>query len=86
MVMPSTVQLNGVEYVLGDLSKFRYSSMEPLRDGVVTSNDPNDSLFNADAAWSRYKYSWHRGAGQVFDDLRDDADPYRFADNVNVDV
>ena len=83
--IPHAVKLNGVDYAI-DPAKFQHSSIEPLREGAVTSNEPTDSLFNADAAWSRYRYSWHRGAGQVFDDLREDADPFRFATSRGVEV
>lgn len=76
--------LAGVDYAI-DPSEYQCSSIAPLRDGVVSSNEPNDSLFNADAAWSRYQYSWHRGSGQTFGDLRDGADPFRFSSNDGCD-
>lgn len=78
--LPRTVTLNGRNYVV-DFDGYQSRSQEGLRDGVVTSNEPGDSLFNADGAWTRYKYSWHRGAGQEFDDLREDADIFRFHDS-----
>lgn len=82
--VPFTVMLDGHTYAV-DLTKYRRSSQETLRDGVVQSNEPNDVLFNAQGAWARYRYSWFHGTGQKYGDLREDADPYRFYSSQGVD-
>jgi hypothetical protein len=85
VAVPRSIKLNSIDYAI-DPAKTQRASIPPLRENIVSSNEPTDSLFNAEAAWSRYRYSWHRGAGQTFDDLREDADPFRFSDSVGVDV
>jgi hypothetical protein len=75
---PTTVSINGIELPLDDTTEYRSMSESTIRDGVATSSDQSEQLFNADGAWSRYRYSWLHGMGQEFGDLREDADPFRF--------
>jgi len=75
--MPGTISLDGMEFAI-NLEKYKHMSQETMRDGAVTSSDQSEQLFNANGAWSRYRYSWIHGAGQEFADLREDADPFRF--------
>lgn len=81
---PTTIKLGGVVYPI-DLKQYRHSSQETLRDGSVVSAEQNDSLFNANGAWSRYRYTWHQGAGQVNADFRKDSTEFRYRTSVGVD-
>lgn len=83
--MPHTVTLNGVVYPI-DLAMYRYGSLSTLRETVVANATPDDSLFNAAGSWSRYRYSWHRGADQEFADLDANADPFRYDWSYGVNV
>ena len=82
--LPFTVTLDGRDYPI-DLTEYRHNGLAKFREGVVTSSEPNDQLFNSQGAWWRYRYSWHLGAGQEIADLDDDARPERFADSRRVD-
>ena len=82
--IPLTVSLGGRQYPI-DLRQYRHSSQETLRDGAVVSSEPNDSLFNANGAWSRYRYTWHFGEGQVNADFRKDSTEFRYRTSVGVD-
>jgi len=82
---PTTVLLGGRQYPI-DLKLYRHSSQETLRDGAVVSAEPNDSLFNANGAWSRYRYTWHQGAGQKNADFQKDSTEFRYRTSVGVDV
>ena len=84
-VLPHTVSLDGRTYAI-DLADYRHASVQTLRDQVVTSTEPSDLLFSADGVWSRYRISWHQGAGQQQDDLSDDALPFRFLSSTQLHV
>jgi hypothetical protein len=84
-VLPHTVLLDGRTYTI-DLTEYRHSSLQTLREGVVTSAEPSDALFNASGTWSRYRYSWHRGADQEISELDDTSDPFRFDRSRGVNV
>jgi hypothetical protein len=82
--LPFTVTLDGRDYPI-DLTEYRHNGLAKFREGVVTSSEPNDQLFNSQGAWWRYRYSWHLGAGQEIADLDADAIPFRFDDSRRVD-
>jgi hypothetical protein len=84
-VLPHTVLLDGRTYTI-DLTEYRHSSLQTLREGVVTSAEPSDALFNASGTWSRYRYSWHRGADQEISELDDTSDPFRFDRSRSINV
>ena len=84
-VMPHTVLLDGRTYAI-DLANYQHSSISTLREGVVTSNEPSDALFNAAGTWSRYRYSWHRGADQENSELETTSDPFRFDRSSRINV
>lgn len=75
--VPNTITLDGWTYAI-DLAEYQFGPQDTFRDGVVANDEPNDSLFNARGAWSRYRISWHRGSDQEISDLDADADPFRF--------
>jgi hypothetical protein len=75
--VPDTVTLDGFTFPV-DLTGWSSGALDTFRDAVVTSEQPNDSLFNAKGAWARYSFTWHHGAGQSLRDLDDTADPFRF--------
>lgn len=81
--LPFTVTLDGRDYPI-DLTEYRHNGLAKFREGVVTSSEPNDQLFNSQGAWWRYRYSWHLGAGQEIADLDDEARPERYADSRRV--
>lgn len=84
LTYPFAVTLGGRVYPI-DLRQYRRSSQETLRDGSVVQAETNDSLFSANGAWSRYRYTWHKGADQEVGDLREDADEFRFNQSVGID-
>lgn len=84
-ILPHTISLDGRTYAI-DLADYRHASVETLRDQVVTSSEPSDLLFSADGVWSRYRISWHQGAGQTQDDLADDALPFRYLSSTQINV
>lgn len=75
--LPNTVTLDGWTYAV-DLTEYQFGPQETFRDGVVVGDQPNESLFNANGAWARYRISWHHGADQEVADLDEAADPFRF--------
>lgn len=79
-----TVQLDGRDYTV-DTADYLHRSARSLRDTVVQATQSDDLLFNSDAAWDRYAYSWHHGAGAVYHDFAPEADPFRFARNSGID-
>lgn len=83
-VPPNTVALGGIVYPI-DLKLYRHSSQDTLRDSTTVAAEPSDSLFNANGAWSRYRHTWHEGAGQTVADFRKDSSEYRFETSVGVD-
>ena len=81
---PSNVALDGVNYPI-DLNEYRANGLRSFRDGVVASSQPSDNLFDADAGWWRYRFSWHWGEGQDVLDLEDTQSEYRYDNGVGVD-
>ena len=75
--IPYTISLDGRDYPI-DLTKYRHNGLARFRNGVVTSNDVNDSLLNPEGAWWRYRFSWHQGEGQAIDELDEDSLPARY--------
>jgi len=82
---PFTVSLDEYEYPI-DLRQYKASSQDTLKPSYSTSQVVDESLFNANGAWSRYRYNWNEGADQEFGDLRDNANPMRFKASKGVDV
>lgn len=80
-----SISLGGVEYII-DTKDYARQSQDTLRDGVVQTGQVDDRLFDVNGAWTRYRYSWHHGAGEELADLREDADPYRFFTSDSLDV
>jgi hypothetical protein len=79
-----TVRLGGQLYGI-DLADYRFTSQETLRDGAVVQAESGDALFNANGAWSRYRYRWDGGADQELADFTDEAAEFRFDRSVGVD-
>lgn len=82
--VPDTVTLDGWTYAI-ERAEYEFGPQDTFRDGVVASDEPNDSIFNARGSWSRYRISWHHGADQEIADLDPDADPYRFEQSFGFD-
>ena len=83
--IPYTVNLDGRDYPI-DLTQYRHNGVARFRNGMVTSNEVNDSLLNPEGAWWRYRFSWHLGAGQEIDELDSDSVPDRFEASRGINV
>lgn len=83
---PATVSIDGREYAV-DLAEGNYQrrTVPSLRDTIITGEQADDSLYSSDAAWSRYAYSWHHGAGADTHDFGDPIDPFRFVYSSGID-
>lgn len=81
---PNTVVLDGYVFPV-EMRDWRSGPLDTFRDTIVANDQPSDALFNARGAWSRYRYSWHQGAGQVYGDLADTALPFRFLSSYGLD-
>lgn len=68
--VPFTVTLDSRTFGV-DLRNYRWSSQATLRDTVIGTGQADDSLFNTDGAWWRYRHDWKSGAGQHVMDLGD---------------
>jgi len=84
-LIPFTVSLDEYQYPI-DLRQYKASSQDTLKPSYSTSQVVDESLFNANGAWSRYRYNWNEGADQEFGDLRNNANPMRFKASKGVDV
>lgn len=80
---PRTVTLDGYQYAV-ETKAYKHTSRPTLRDGSAINGQADDSLFDLDGAWARYRHSWHLGAGQELDDLGDeDLSPFRYMKSYN---
>ena len=70
--IPFTVNIDGMDLPI-DLKEYRHNGLQRYRNGVVTSDEVNDALLNPEGAWWRYRFSWHKGAGQEIDELDEDS-------------
>lgn len=82
----NTVQLADWKVAFEPGQEFTHQAVASLRDTIATSAQADDSLFTSDAAWSRYGYSWHRGAGAAYHDFGNDQDAARFRYATGIDV
>lgn len=81
--IPFTVTLDSRTFAI-DMRNYRRSSLATLRDTVIGTGQADDSLFNTDGAWWRYKHDWKSGAGQNVMDLGDNRVPTQFFQSVGV--
>jgi len=70
-VPANSVALDGRVYAM-DLNGYRHTGLPSFREGVVSSGEPSDQLFNPNGGWWRYRYDWSYGMGQPIADLDDD--------------
>jgi hypothetical protein len=82
---PFTIKIDGRTYPI-DVKNYKRSSLTSLRDAVVSTGQVDDSLFNTDGAWWRYRYNWWSGAGQSNMDLGEDRNVSRFDSSVGINV
>lgn len=54
-----------------DLNNYSHIGLPSFREGVVSSAEPSDTLFNPNGGWWRYRYDWSLGMGQPVVDLDD---------------
>ena len=85
VAIPFTIKLDGRTYPI-DVKNYKRSSLSSLRDSFVSTGQADDSLFNTDGAWWRYRSDWHHGAGQKNMDLGEDRIASRFFSSVGVNV
>jgi len=83
--VPFTIKIDGRSYPI-DVKNYKRSSLTSLRDAVVSTGQVDDSLFNTDGAWWRYRYNWWNGAGQINMDLGENRDVNRFDTSVGINV
>ena len=83
--IPFTIKIDGRTYPI-DVKNYKRSSLTSLRDAVVSTGQVDDSLFNTDGAWWRYRYNWWNGAGQPNMDLGENRDVNRFESSVGINV
>ena len=80
---PRTVVLDGYQYAI-ETKEYKHTSRPTMRNASAVNGAADDSLFDLDGAWARYRHSWHLGAGQELDDLGDeDSSPYRYLKSFN---
>lgn len=84
VAIPFTVRLDNRTFAV-DLRNYRRSSVSTLRDAIVSTGQVDDSLFNTDGAWWRYRRDWQGGAGQDVMDLGESKSPVRFSRSVGID-
>jgi hypothetical protein len=82
---PNTVVINGRTYAIS-LENYSNTALPAFRQGVVTSGEPSDQLFNPDGGWWRYRFDWSSGAGQNVADFGDEQNGQRFKSSENVYV
>jgi hypothetical protein len=82
--VPYAINLDGRDYPI-DLKEYRHNGIDRFRQGVITSGEPNDQLFDTTGAWWRYRFSWHQGSDQAVGDLAEEASPSRYATSRGVD-
>ena len=85
VAIPFTIKIDGRTYPI-DVKNYKRSSLTSLRDAVVSTGQVDDSLFNTDGAWWRYRYNWFSGAGQSNMDLGEDRNVSRFDSSVGINV
>ena len=85
VAVPFTIKIDGRTYPI-DVKNYKRSSLASLRDAVVSTGQVDDSLFNTDGAWWRYRYNWWSGAGQYIMDLGEDRNVSRFDSSVGINV
>ena len=85
VAIPFTVKIDGRTYPI-DVKNYKRSSLTSLRDSVVSTGQADDSLFNTDGAWWRYRHNWWSGAGQYIMDLGEDRNLSRFDTSVGINV
>ena len=85
IAVPFTIKIDGRTYPI-DVKNYKRSSLTSLRDSIVSTGQADDSLFNTDGAWWRYRYNWWSGAGQYIMDLGEDRNLSRFDSSVGINV
>jgi hypothetical protein len=81
--IPFTITLDDHVYPI-DVTQYKASSLASLNQNMVNTGQVDDSLFNADGAWWRYRHDWRYGAGQSVMDLGEDRNTSRFYKSVGI--
>jgi hypothetical protein len=72
-----------VEHTFTDF--YKHDSIPLLRQQADQSSFPNEASLNPEALWRRFQDSAHHGAGQLYLDRDNEADPYRFHTSKGID-
>lgn len=83
--VPMTVQIAGVTYPI-ETAEYRRGGLDLLREQVVTSDQPDDQLFDSRGTWWRYRFTFAGGQGQRVADMGERQDPERYWRSIGVDV
>ena len=83
-VPPNAVALDNRIYSV-DLAEYRHIGLQSFREGVVSSGEPSDQLFNPNGGWWRYRYDWSLGMGQPVADLDENVIGRRYDYSEGVD-
>lgn len=81
---PNMVNLAGFEFDI-DVKQYRRQGLGSLRQGLGSTGEPSDQLFDTNGSWWRYRHDWRHGAGQPNMDLTQDDDPQRFRRSFRLD-
>ena len=84
------VAINGRPYMIDEkpetyLAAWQHETIPLLRAQSDDSSSPAERSLNPQGLWRRAQDSWHHGAGQVYRDRDEAADPYRFRSSKGVD-
>lgn len=82
---PNTVVIDGRIYAIS-LENYSNTALPAFRQGVVTSGEPSDQIFNPDGGWWRYRFDWSSGAGQNVADFGENRIGNKFRTSSNIDV
>lgn len=63
---------------------FRHRSIQAQRESIALTNLPGEGTVNSEGTWRREAWTWHKGAGQPYQD-RKDSDDARFSTSKGVD-
>lgn len=66
---------------------FRHRTIPAQRESIALTDEPGEGTVNTEGLWRRGAYSWHHGAGQLYNDrgTQSSADPFRFYESKGVD-
>jgi hypothetical protein len=79
------IEINGRQYV-SDIRGIQRQPLASVRQMQDSSREPSDRSLDNPAIWKRSRSDFIQGAGQLFVDQEDEADPRRFRTSLGIDV